>query len=88
MFFVINPFWSTFCIKGHAAIDRNPGQGYNTLLLQLIPGNLYSACPHRQFYTLRGLINIIKPRIGAGTWPNKTRLVVSFTFAAKPGRKS
>ena len=37
---------------------------------------------------LRGLVNIIKPRIGAGTWPNKTRLVVSFTFAAKPGRKS
>ena len=38
--------------------------------------------------SFRGLVNIIKPRIGAGTWPNKTRLVVSFTFAAKPGRKS
>ena len=24
----------------------------NTLLLQLIPGDLLSACPHRQFHTL------------------------------------
>ena len=42
-------------MEGHAALDRNPGQGYNTLLLRLIPWNLYSACPHRQFHTLPSL---------------------------------
>ena len=41
-----------FGIKGHVALDRNPGPGYNTLLLQLIPGDLLSVCPHRQFHTL------------------------------------
>ena len=40
-------------IEGHVALDRNPGLGYNTLLLQLIPGDLSSACPHRQFHTVR-----------------------------------
>ena len=38
--------------KGHAALDRNPGPGYNGLLLRLIPGDLFSACTHRQFHTL------------------------------------
>ena len=35
-----------------AALDRNPGLGYNTgtLLLLLIPGDLYSGCLHRQFH--------------------------------------
>ena len=32
-------FWG---IKGYKALDRNPVPGYNTLLLQLTPGNLYS----------------------------------------------
>ena len=44
-----------FSIKGHEALDRNPG--YNTLLLWLIPGDLFSACPHRQFNTLLGLLD-------------------------------
>ena len=39
-------------MEGHVALDRNPGSGYNTLFLRLIPGDLLSACPHRQFYTL------------------------------------
>ena len=34
----------------------NPGPGYDTLLLRLIPGDLLSACPHRQFHTLPGLL--------------------------------
>ena len=38
-------------------LDRNPGPGYNTLLLRLIPGDLLSACHHRQFHTLPGLPN-------------------------------
>ena len=38
-----------FGIEGHVALDRNPGPGYNTLLLWLIPGDLLSACPHRHF---------------------------------------
>ena len=44
-----------FGIKGHVALDRNPGTGYNTLLLRLIPGDLLSACPQGQFHTLPGL---------------------------------
>ena len=45
-----------FGIEGRAALDRNPGLGYNTLLFRLIPGDLYSACPHRQFCKLPGLL--------------------------------
>ena len=39
-----------FAIKDFVALDRSPGPGYNTLLLQLIPGDLLpvSACPYRQ----------------------------------------
>ena len=43
--------------EGHAALDRNPGPGYDTLLLRFIPEDLLSACPHRQFHTLPGLLN-------------------------------
>ena len=39
------------------SIDRNPGPGYDTLLLRLIPGDLLSACPHRQFHTLPSLLD-------------------------------
>ena len=39
------------------ALDRNPEPGYNTLLLQMIPGDLLSAYLHRQFHTLPGLLN-------------------------------
>ena len=42
----------------HVALDRNQGPGYNTLLLTLlIPGDLLSACPHRQFHTLPSLLD-------------------------------
>ena len=41
----------------NVALDKNPGPGYDTLLLRLIPGNLLSACPHRQFNTLPGLLD-------------------------------
>ena len=40
-----------------AALDRNPGPGYDTLLLRMIPGDLLSACPHRQFHTLPVLLD-------------------------------
>ena len=46
-----NPLKCTFDNEGHAAQDRNPGLGYNTLLFRLIR-DLLSACPHKQFYTL------------------------------------
>ena len=39
-----------FGIEGHVALDRNPRPGYDTL--RLIPGDLLSACPYRQVYTL------------------------------------
>ena len=44
--------------EGHVPLDRNPGPGYDTLvLLRLIPGDLLSACPHRQFHTLPSLLD-------------------------------
>ena len=43
--------------RGHVALDRNPGPGYDTLLLRMIPGDLLSAFPHRQFHTLPGLLD-------------------------------
>ena len=42
-------------MEGHVTQDGNPGPGYTTLHLRLIPGDLYSACSQRQFYTLPGL---------------------------------
>ena len=53
----MNPLECFFGIKGHAALDGNPGSGYNTILLRLIPGDLYSVCPHRQFNTLPSLLH-------------------------------
>ena len=46
-----------FGSEGHVALDRNPGLGYDTLLLRLIPGDILSACPHRQFHTLPSLLD-------------------------------
>ena len=46
-----------FGSEGHVALDRNPGMGYDTLLLRMIPGDLLSAYPHRQFHTLPGLLD-------------------------------
>ena len=46
---LINPLECSLGIEDHVALDRNPGPGYNTLLLQLIPGYIFSACPYRQF---------------------------------------
>ena len=43
--------------EGHLAQYRNPGMGYNTLLLLMIPGDLLSAFPHRQFHTLPSLLD-------------------------------
>ena len=41
----------------HVALDRNPGPGYDTLLLRMIPGDLLSAFTHRQLHTLPGLLD-------------------------------
>ena len=60
--FVNKPWFSLihysafFGNEGHVALDRNPGTGYDTLLLRMIPGDLLSAFPHRQFHTLPGLL--------------------------------
>ena len=35
----INPLEFFFCIEGYVALDRNPGLGYNTLLVRLISGD-------------------------------------------------
>ena len=53
---MINPLWCFLGSEGHIALDRNPGPGYDTLFLRLILGDLLSACPHRQFHTLPGLL--------------------------------
>ena len=44
------------CNAFSVALDINPGPGYDILLLRLIPRDLLSACPHRQFHTLPGLL--------------------------------
>ena len=49
---MINPLEYIFGIEGQVEQDRNMGPGYNTLLLWLVPGDLYSACPQRQFHKL------------------------------------
>ena len=54
---IINPL-ECFCgIEGHAALNRNPGPEYNTLLLRLIAGDLLSACPHSLFHTLPSFLD-------------------------------
>ena len=52
-----NPLKCFFGSIGHVALDRNPGPGYNTLLLRMIPWDLLSAFIHRQFHTLPGLLD-------------------------------
>ena len=52
--------WALKCFfssESHVTLDRNPGPGYDTLLLRLILGNLLSACPHSQFHTLPDLLD-------------------------------
>ena len=56
-FFRFNPLLCFFGSEGHVALDRNPGPGYDTLLLRMIPGDLLNAFPHRQFHTLTGLLD-------------------------------
>ena len=52
-----NPLPCFFGSEGHVALDRNPGPGYDTLLFRMILGDLLSVFPHRQFYTLPGLLD-------------------------------
>ena len=52
-----NPLWCFSGSEGHVALDRNLGPGYDTLLLRMIPGDLLSTFPHRQFHTLPGLLD-------------------------------
>ena len=53
---LINPLACFF--ECHVALDRNPGPGYNTTALSFIPWGFYSVYyPHRQFYTLPGLLH-------------------------------
>ena len=40
---MLNPLEGFFGIEGYAALYRNPGPGYNTILLRLVPGDVYSA---------------------------------------------
>ena len=65
-----------FDIKGHVALDRNPGPGYDTLLWGLIQGHLLSACPHRQSHTLLGLLD------SQAVLPN------SYPFTCMPSREA
>ena len=77
---------------GHVALDRNPGPGYNTLLLRLIPGDLLSAFPHRQLHTLPGLLD--SRAALSNSYPNACvpiREAVCFIFMVfdmiRPGRE-
>ena len=57
-----------FSIEGHVALDRNPGSGFNALLLQFNPRGLYSACPHR----LPGLLGSLAAL--SNSYPNTGRV--------------
>ena len=67
---MINPLECFFGFdnEGHVVLDRNTGPGYDNLVLRLIPGDLESACPHRQFHTLPGLLN--KQDALSNSYPN------------------
>ena len=86
---LINQLKCLFSSEGHVALDRNQGPGYNTLLLRLIPGDLLSACPHRQFRTLPGLLDSLAAL--SNSYPNawvqcKEALMMVFGMT-RPGRK-
>ena len=51
------PLWCFFGSEGQEALNRNPGFGYNTLLLRLILGDLLSTGHYRQFHTLPSLLD-------------------------------
>ena len=57
VWFGLNHYSFFYGSEGHVALDRNPGPGYDTLLLRMIPGDLLSAFPHRQFHTLPSLLD-------------------------------
>ena len=57
VWFGIIHYSAFFGSEGHVALDRNPVPGYDTLLLRMIPEDLLSAFPHRQFHTLPGLVD-------------------------------
>ena len=69
---LIDPLEYFLGIEGHIALDRNLGPGYHTLLLQLIPEVLYSACPHRQFHSLPGLVD--SQALLSNSYPNACAL--------------
>ena len=68
---MINPLKCIFGSKSHVTLDRNPGPGYNDLPLRIILGDLLSACPHRQFHTLPGLLDSRAPL--PNSYPNALR---------------
>ena len=49
-----------FGIEDHLAIDRNLALGFITLLLRLIPGDLYSSCPNKQFLSVNSTFYIVR----------------------------
>ena len=55
--FMVSLFKCLFGIEDHVALDRNAGVGYNTLVLQLIQGDILSECPRGQFGTLPSLLD-------------------------------
>ena len=75
---MINLLKCFFGSEGHVALDRNPGPGYDTLLLRMIPGDLYSACPHRKFHTLPDLLD---SRVALpNSYPNTLRAMQACSF--------
>ena len=57
--------------KAKVTLDSNLGTGYDTLLLQMIPGDLLNAFPHRQFHTLPGLLDSLVALLNS--YPNTLR---------------
>ena len=73
LYYMINPLNCFFGSEGHVALDRNSGPGYTTLLFRLIPGDLLSTCPHRQFHTLPSLLN--SRAALSNSYPNALRVM-------------
>ena len=54
---LVNSLECLIGIEGYEALDRNLRPWCNTLLLWLIPGDLFRAYSHRQFHTLSCLLH-------------------------------
>ena len=76
-----------FHTKGHPALERNQGPGYNTLLLRLI-ADLYSAYPHRQLLAFTHSLVALPNSFPNACLPSRNAICTIFMMVfgmARPG---